>query len=441
MKKLFPNFVIDACVLWLFAIAWLQFPSPAQAYNEPKPRGVRVLTAFSTNSTIFAGVGGASASNTTNVWSGTQSNRLATAATLVLFQQTLPSAMNVCSDSIVRVTYRFENKNNTTNNGGLQVYLVNDASNYLTYDFGFAARDTNLTWYGDWSQYSVIKRKMTQVGTFNCSQVNSVLIGVKGQAATVDTVTLGEVATFKTRLKKGVLILTSDDLWSSFFTNGGGAKMDSLNYHYSVLLNAGLLGQANKMSAGQLDSLYAMGRIDVCNHGWTHDTIWTLSADSLTSLIRVNYNYIHSRGWRGDRLWATPFGQSSRAADSVLRNCGLIDFARTTQGNALGEAPPYNNPWAIRILANLGNTTSLAAAEAGVDDIVASKASGIILAHKLDVTATDINTWAVSDYLALWNYIKTDVDAGTLDVMSLSEYFVRSDFRPSWFFLGPFFGF
>lgn len=414
-------------LLLVLLVAGAEARGPRHYREKVSPAG-QSLTKFQTNSTIFTGTGGASASDVINVWAGTQSNRLAVGgSSVVFFQQTISPTANICTDSTFRVTYYFKNKANTTNNGVFQLYVGSNTSNYWTYDFAFAARDTNLTYYANgFTSYYIPRRKMTVVGTPDCTNIGIVFVSLKAQVALVDTVTLGEVASAPTRLPRAALVLTVDDQWSSFADSGGYRAWDTLGYHYSMFINPGLLGVANKMSAFQLDSIHRKyPGVDFCNHCWIHDTLSSISADSLTRSIRMTHDWLHSRGYRGTRFFAQPFGDVSqnRIVDSVTRNCGYIDFSRVTKGNILGEPPPFSNPFAMRALAGLGSGITEAQLETVVNDIISSKTAGILYGHKLGATAVDGNTWAAADWRTFTTFVKGKVNAGTLDVMSLSEYF------------------
>lgn len=409
---------------WLI---WLLLPALAGArYIDLVPTGAHTIIDAQTNPTIFTGTGGAVASNTVNVYQGTQSVRLAVAATTVFFQWTISPAKSICSDSTFGVTFYMNSKANTTNNGGFALYLGTNTSNYWTYDFGFAARDTNLTYYGNgFVTYTIIKRKMTAVGSPTCGNIATAIITLKGQTATVDTVSIGGIIGYPSPLTKAVAMIGIDDGWKSFADSGGYRAMDSIGFHYGLFINPGLLDQPNKMTTVAIDSIHSnFPGVDFYPHWWTHDTLYTLTADSITRGLSRSASWITARGMRGARITAIPFGDVSqrRFVDSTIRFCGLVDFCRVTQGNTLGEAPPYSNPFAVRAVFGLGSGITEAQAETVVNDCIASKTAMIIYGHKLGATAVDGNTWPAADWRIFVTFLKGKVNAGTLDVKSMTEY-------------------
>lgn len=403
---------------------------PIQAiirYSErTNPNPIDTITAFQVNATIFSGIGGTSASDLVNIYTGTQSNRLSVAATTVLFQETISPAKNICADSTFGVTFYMKNKANTTNNNVFQLYIGTNTSNYWTYDFAFAARDTNITYYGNgFVTYTIIKRKMTVVGSPTCSNTGVVIIGLKGQTATVDTVTLGAVIGYTTRLTKGIVILTIDDQWKSFADSGGFHEFDTRGYPYGMFINNDLLGAANKLNKASIDSIHALfPNVDIYPHFPLHDTLNTLTADSITRGLARGYNFCNNNGYKGCSIFAVPFGSVSqnRMVDSVIRFCGYIDFCRLTLGNTLGEAPNYYNKYAVRAIFGLGNAITEAQAEAVINDVILSKTVGIIYGHKLGLTAIDGNTWAAGDWRTFCAFLQTKVDAGLLSIMSWTQF-------------------
>lgn len=423
MKALFSALVFLLLALNVNAVTY----DTRGRYKE-RPNTYHTLSTFQTNSSILAGAGGSSSSNTTQIWTGTQSNRLtAGPAGPVIFQQTLGVAQNVCADSFVRVTYQMTNKANVVGNNRVDVYLATNASNYITYEFGVLyAGDTTLNRAGAWNNSYLIKSKFTQVGTFDCTNVTAVLIGLRAELTLQDTMTVGEVATYGPKDTKATIIFTFDDQWST--SQLGLSKLDSLGYRSTLFINPGLLGVANKFSTAQIDSLYARGLLDIGNHLWIHDSATVIGADSLTRSLKQTYNYLRSKHYVGASLFAWPYGDVSPLVDSVIRSTHVVDFARMVVSNTDGEAQAMGNLFAVRMLVGLGNNVTEGQMETIVNGMITNKTVGLVLSHKMCAgagCAIDINTWRQDDFILLMNFIKTKVDAGQLIVESWGDYLYR----------------
>ncbi len=392
--------------------------------NDVRVSGLHVLTQFQTNMTVFSGINGQTASNTVNVWAGTQSNRISVnSAADVIFQTTISPAANVCADSFVRVQYYQNSQANKLFMGKFKLYLATNTSNYISYDFGFAAKDTTKDRFGYWNQYNIPKRKFTATGTYDCTAINTVLVEILGTGG-ADTVTLGEVSTFGPPIPKAVLIFTVDDQWSSFQTEGGGAYLSANGMRYTNFINPGLIGAANKLSESFLDSLYKNHLADMSPHLWLHDTVAALSADSFRADYRRSYDYIRGHAWYGaEGLFALPFGTINRSQDSVMRAIPTVDACRIVAGNAEGEVPGYFNPYAVRTVAALATGTTLAAVKTGITDVARNKTVGIFLVHKLCAACVlDANTWLTADFDSLVVFTKREVDSGNVVVQSWGDY-------------------
>lgn len=419
MKSLILAFV------FLLSLPWARAPERLRQY----PAQTRALTQFQTNSAIFSGTGGSSTSNTSNPWAGAQSNQLTVGpSSTVLFTQTISPAVNVCNDSGFRVTFRITNKNNVMNHNRLDFYVLNDLTNFILYEFGsFGIRDSNLTYWGDWSQYHVSRKLMAQTGTFNCASVNTIAFGLRAETGTQDTITFGEVAAFPRRSPKATLIINEDDQWLSWFTNGA-PKLDSMGVRHTIFLNSSRVGLTNYATEAIIDDLCRVRkRCDVGNHLLTHDSATDLSTDSLLASIRRNRDYIRSRGWKGYSMLAYPFGKKSRVVDSVIRKSGLVDFARLTKGNSYGEAQQFNDNYNIRVLSSLGVSTSAATLKAVIDTVINHRSVGIFLLHEVGAVGCteDGNTICKDKWLDVMNHAQTKIDAGTLQMMSLGDYLER----------------
>lgn len=409
-----------AAILFLLVIEGLG--RPPQHFKQ-FDAALKTITTFQTNSTFAPVAGASSTSNTDHIWKGVQSNRLTAPSTsTVLFIQTLAAPVSVCADSFFRVSFFIDNKANVLNLNALTLYVATDLSNFIAYEFGsFGVRDTLLTYWGGWSQYHASRLKFVQTGTFNCASVGTIAIGLKAQSG-VDTVTIGEVAGFPRRSPIATLIFNEDDQWDSWRINGV-PKLDSLGWRHTIFINGARVGQTNFTKEYQIDSMYRRGLMDVGSHLWTHDSSTDLFDQPLIESLRRNRDYIRSHGWKGYSMLAYPFGKKSRQVDSLVRASGLVDFARLTVGGD-GESQQFNDDFNIRLITSLGNTSDTTAVKAGIDSLVKHRTTGIILAHQIGPVGCteDGNTWCKDHWLSVVNYAKTQVDAGTLRVMSLGDY-------------------
>lgn len=385
----------------------------------------RSLTTFQANSAFAALANSSSSSNTAQVWAGTQSNTITIgSASTNSFFQTLATPVNICNDSSFRVSIYFANKANVMNLNALTLAIGNNASNFISFEFGaYFLRDSGMTYPGEWQNVHLLRRLFTQTGSFDCTAVDTVILSTKAQAATVDTFTMGEIASYKGRFGKATMIIHEDDNWLNWITNGV-PKLDSMGVKHTIYVNAGRIGLTNFATRAKLDSLYNRGLCDFGNHLWVHDSATFISMDSLNVSLTKNYNYMRDAGWNSPRRLAYPYGRHNIAIDSAMRKWNLIDFARTTKsGNGEG-GPLGNNNLAQRTFLAIGNSVDTTTAKTLIDSLVAYKAVGIFLVHEIGAVGCteDANTWCKDHWLSLMNYVKTKINAGTLQVLSQGQW-------------------
>lgn len=389
---------------------------PTQTFNS--------ITTYQTNSTFAPATSASSSSNTTHIWSGTQSNTLTVGdASTALFFQTLPAQKNICADSFFRVSFRFTNKANIMNLNALTLYVGNNSSNLISYEAGsFSIRDTGETYPGEWQQLYLMRKAFTTTGSYDCATVDTVAIGIKAQPGTVDTITIGEVASYPGRFRIATMIIHEDDNWLSWLTNGV-PKLDSLGYKHTTYVNVGRIGLSNFSNFAQLDSLRKRGLCDFGSHLFIHDDATTISLDSLKRSLIRNRDFMIQAGWDSPRRFAYPFGAHNLRIDSAMRAWDMVDFARLTNS---GSEPQVigNNPFSQRVFTSVGSGITTADGLALVDSLVARKIAGIFLFHAIGPVGCtpDGNTWCKDQFLTLMNHVKTKVDAGVLQVLSQGQW-------------------
>lgn len=421
-------------ILFYFCfISMVMARSPRRYLEKTIPPPMHILTQFQTNSVIASGAGGSSTSDVSNIWTGVQSNRLTAGnAAAVLFTQTLAQPVNICFDSAIRVTFYPKNKTQVLNMQSLVIYLFTDGSNFTTFEVGsYGIRDTNLTYWGGWDHYFASLKKFTPTGTFECSSVNAIGLEFRALAAVQDTISFGEISTFRRRMPKATILFTVDDNYEAWRTNGA-PKLDSLCMDYTMFINGGRVGTPLYSNEGQLDSMFFRSRCskpDIAPHLWMHDSITKYTVDSALASIRRGQAQIRGKGWCRPgqcavTAFAYPYGNKSHLMDSVLRASGLIDFARMARDYNQGETQQINDIFACRQLATIGSGYDTTTLKAYVDTLIAHRGLGIFTIHKIDTVGCteDGITWCKDHWLSAINYIHTKVAAGVLQVVNWSNW-------------------
>lgn len=306
----------------------------------------------------------------------------------------------------------------SSNTQTITVYLSND-STFTNYFNRAASTSGNFT--KGWNTITWAKSGFTPHASSSwASPIIRVRVRVDstssgGQIAYFDSIYAGK----KTRPK---LVITFDDGWESQLTEA-----------YSYMATKGLkgtcyipfdnIGTANYMTEANLATLYNAGW-DIGNHTYNHTNLTTLGTQAeMEEEISLNTAYLNSLGFTRSSLhFAYPNGAYN---DTVLLAVAAqnIKTARTVIGTAaFMTVQPPDDFYHLRIQ-NLGNTDALANIEAKIDRCIEEGDVLFLNGHKLVVTPTVTTEFGISDFQALMDYIKTKVDAGLIDVVTISEWY------------------
>lgn len=419
---------IISLLLLCLSITWAR--SPLRYRQRPIPVQT-TLSSFQTNMSVLVGSGGTSTSNTTQIWTGTQSTKLIVGSTLVQFITSFP-ATNICADSFFRVTFFVQSKTAATNINAFQLAIGNSVTAYKSYGgMTAAASDSLQMWWPGWNHIYIPRRRMATTGSYNCASVDTLIIVLQAKTATTDTITMGQVTSYAPIYPRAVLIPNWDDGYTSALQYGIG-KMDSLRtlgnnplqYRSTLMLQMPLLGTAGHMTAAGVDSAVRRGAVDIGNQNTADDTLPFRTLDSAVNTMTHNWEMIRGRGWPGANLYSYSFGAKSHAIDSAFRLTGKVDCQRLSVNNSEVEPQQFGDVNSIRFFQALTGTLTVAEAVASVDSLITYKGVGVMIGHILSTDgSTGSSIWKQAFYSAFMDSVKVRVDAGLLDVKSLGDWF------------------
>lgn len=342
-----------------------------------------------------------------------------------IIEKVLEPPENVCGDVFVSVKLLGRNQRNLSAISLLSISLIGGDEYFDSagYSFHQPVKDSLLTDPGRWTRVNMAMHTFRSSPTFDCHKVKRVRIRLSAQPGTDDTLNLGELAFYPSPLAQAALIITEDDQWADFDTNGLPA-MRKYGFPGTVYANAGLLGVPNKMGLERLKTLQDSGGWTIASHMWLHDTITNLTDDSVARSLARNAEFLEANGFTGFRHFAYPYGIMNRAKDSVVRR--YQESARLVVGWQEGEGLPYPDLYRLRVLGFLEKKVSLQMAKSAIDQLVSNKTAGILGVHEI-VTEGELDTrkWYRSDWEAMMDYVQAQVAQGKLKLYSL-EGFMRS---------------
>lgn len=214
------------------------------------------------------------------------------------------------------------------------------------------------------------------------------------------------------------LLLTFDDGWDSVFTKA-----------YSYMRNLGLVGTsytiASKVgTSGYITKQQMMEMYDggwsFSVHGETNLTTIATQAEMETEIASNRAYLLDNRFLGAEAHYAYPNGGYNDAAKLAL---AALNFKTARTIIDANQSHTINEPY---LLTRLGiyNTTSVATATGYVDSVIDSCAAGLFNFHIIVDSDADVSTKVLTaDFQEIIDYIKTKVDAGLIDVVTISEWF------------------
>ena len=347
---------------------------------------------------------------------------IATDTTSSIIEKILSPPENLCGDVNVSLKVSAPSQENLSSVPHMSIRFIGGKSinESAEYTFQHLVREIQLLHPSTWTRLNMAMRTFSASPTFNCQNVSRVRIRLTAPPGLHDTVNMGQLSFFPSPLPQAVLLITEDDQWADFDTNGIPA-LRKHGFPATIYANGGLMGTGTKMAIERLKVLQDSGGWTIANHLWIHDSITSLSNDSAERAIRMNADFLRNAGFTGYAHFAYPYGRVNRAKDSVVRlNCSS---ARLTVGWPQGEALPYADPYRLRVIGFLTGQVTLDMAKTAIRQLVNNRTAGIMGVHEIVASGPlDGNKWRREDWEALMDFIRTFVDQGSLQVFSLEEF-------------------
>lgn len=219
-------------------------------------------------------------------------------------------------------------------------------------------------------------------------------------------------------LRRPKVILTFDDSWESQYTEAF-AYMQTKSMKGVVYNVAELVGTDGFMTLAQLKEMYEAGW-DIAVHGEaTLPSLADLAAQKAE--IAAQRQYLLDNGMiRAANHYAYPGGQYNDDSLTALAHLGFLT-ARTTKNRVQAHSVLDER----YVLSRYGvNIYPLATVKGWVDQAVAAGGAVLLNFHRIVATPDASGMeWSTANFRGLIDYIATLRDAGTLDVVTVSEWY------------------
>ncbi|HEY3782629.1 MAG TPA: polysaccharide deacetylase family protein [Fimbriimonadaceae bacterium] len=294
------------------------------------------------------------------------------------------------------------------------IYLTND--NYQDY---FLATTQQL--HPGWSKLTFSKSDFVPSGNPSWSNTMTTM-----QLALFGDTTAGMSVSFAdmemNSFTRPKVIIAFDDNYSSSYTYGY-QYLQKYGFSGTEFVISSYVDQAGRATTAQLQQMYNSGW-DMCNHTTTHPDLRTLTEAQVFNEYETCANFLVAKGWtrnQGYRHVAYPYGYFNSTVLAADSAAGILT-ARTVM-ETLPQANQIDSQYLL--YSQVPDSTSQTRADiiASVNQVVADGGALEITFHNITPTPQVAIDWNDQDFEAIIDYIASLQQAGSLDVMTFTQWY------------------
>ena len=214
------------------------------------------------------------------------------------------------------------------------------------------------------------------------------------------------------------VLVTFDDSWDSQYTKAF-AYMNPLGMKGTIYCIASKIDTSGYMTTAQCSEVNSAGW-DLGTHGNVNLTTLSTQAEMETE-ISSNEAFLTSNGFtRANKHYAYPNGGYNDNAKLAL---AALDYKTARTIIDANQSHLYAEPYLIKRW-GIYNTTSVATAKSYIDLAIARGNSVWLNYHIIVDADADASTKVLTaDFQEVMDYLKTKMDAGLVDVVTVSEWY------------------
>lgn len=291
-----------------------------------------------------------------------------------------------------------------------------------------------------WQRFLIGKTQFTNTGSDSWSTVRYIRFSLLVDATKGATFSLDGLG-YGYSLDKAKIMYTFDDVTDNVYTRAYPV-MEANNQKGVVYIVADWVGtgtgEASYMSLTHLKDLYENGW-DVGNHSKSHLHYEAVDDAACLADIQGGYDYLIANGFnRSAKYFAFPYGEYEYADTATAPNAvtycetysvlcrSTHEFPLIQPAIVMNEKDTYVSNNLLLPVYYVFDDTAPATVNSYIDSLISSKGLGILLFHKIisdSVSPATEYEYQIGDFTTISNYIKTKQDAGTLDVVTMDDYY------------------
>jgi peptidoglycan/xylan/chitin deacetylase (PgdA/CDA1 family) len=293
------------------------------------------------------------------------------------------------------------------------IYLTND--NYQDY---FLATTEQL--HPGWSKLTFSKNDFVAYGNPTWGPMNNIELGLFGDTSQGMSVSWADME-FNSYSRPKVVICFDDDYTSSY--SYGYQYMKKYGFKGTEFVISSTVNGLGRTTTANLNEMYNYGW-DMCNHTNTHPDLRTLTQAGVVSEYQICENFLIANGWTRNKGYlhlAYPYGDFNSTVLAADQQFGLLT-ARTTM-ESLPQASRLDSRYMLYSQVPDSLTQNVSDILASVNQVVSDGGSLILTFHNLTTTPQVAIDWNVSDFQTIIDAIAKYQKAGSLDVMTLTQWY------------------
>lgn len=221
------------------------------------------------------------------------------------------------------------------------------------------------------------------------------------------------------------IVPTFDDVYDSIYTTVF-PLFKSLGIVGTIAVPIDFVGNTGKMTLNQLNEMYEAGW-DICCDSTRDDSVTdlTVSANALTS-IQANQAYMQKQGWtRAINHFVWTNGLWNEATAAAFEGAGFLT-GRTTEPQSFYDRLGLGAIAMTLPSMGFSSSATVATAVARITEIMLRGNTQFYHWHDISDSPSAIG-WQKTKFFDFWiNYVKPKINAGTLDVLTMSQHGKRT---------------
>jgi len=343
------------------------------------------------------GSGGTISADTTYKMYGSQSLRLnvTTAGSFVIARKTYASSQDMRETSRVIHMWFYPVTTPSTTISEMQITIYETVATKF-----FSWTPSGSTFLPDQWNHIVLHRNVwANTGSASWGNINA--IEVRLTAASGQTASVCVDMWIHSQEQTPRCLIMFDDACDDVYTEAF-AYMNPRGLKGTIFVVPSLVGTSGYCTLAQLEEMYEAGW-SIANHTYSHQNLSTLSYNQIVDQIGRCTDWLISHGFtRGAYHLAYPYGGYNDNVFAAMDALG-IKTGRSVLSLRLQNAPVDN--YKILMSRALDNASSLSTIKSlFIDRAISWGQTAFLHGHKLEAAA-GTNTWAISDFQALIDYI------------------------------------